>query len=90
MESLIEKIVIKLQKLPVSHLEKTLAFVDLLHRQNNLSVLPTDGDKSDVEVYDTSAEWQAFVNEYSGIWPDFPVAEEPRASLGQDVPRMPF
>ncbi|MGB3296593.1 MAG: hypothetical protein WBB01_26710 [Phormidesmis sp.] len=93
MEALIEKILIKLQRLPVSELETTLEFVDALDRQSDQSSSDDlDVDNSDISInrLDEQAKWQAFVQAYSGIWPDFPLVEEIREGMGEDVPREPF
>lgn len=93
MEALIDKIVSKLQRLPVSQLQTTLEFVNSLHELGDHSVsMPDDSEMSPEEIdrQQKQAAWEAVVQKTAGAWPDFPTVEEIRAGMGEDVPREPF
>ena len=88
METLIDEIVSKLQSMPVEKLETALALISSLEQQEQEKEI---GYKSEpAPQLDKQAQWRAFVNEYSGIWPDLPLAEELRAGMGEDLPRESF
>ena len=88
METLIDKIVSKLQSMPVEKVETALELINSLDQQASEPI--TNGSSKSLDQSEKQAKWQVFVDEYAGIWPDFPLAEELRAGMGEDVPREPF
>ncbi|MGB3291475.1 MAG: hypothetical protein WBB01_00620 [Phormidesmis sp.] len=90
MDAMIETIVSKLRRLSASKLQVILEFVNFMDWQEgkdedgNVAVDPLVANMSE---RDRVADWQAFINEYAGAFPDFPTAEEIRAGMGQDAPR---
>lgn len=87
MEVLIENIVDRLRRLSVPELQQVLTFASFLNWQNSQSASSSNGNSNSEGLDDREAEWQAIVNECSGAWPDFPSAEEIRATMGADIPR---
>ncbi|MEM6255441.1 MAG: hypothetical protein AAF821_21210 [Cyanobacteria bacterium P01_D01_bin.156] len=83
MEALIENIVDKLKRLSVTKLQMILDFANFLYWQESQQ------DSSE-ETTTRMSDWQAFVDEYAGTWTDFPMAEELRQNMGQDVVREEF
>ncbi|GAB4338486.1 MAG: hypothetical protein OHK0047_28730 [Leptolyngbyaceae cyanobacterium] len=45
---------------------------------------------SDITMTEAIQSWQQLVAELSGAWPDFPTADELRATLAQDLVREPL
>ena len=81
METVIETIVSKLQRLSITKLQIILEFVNFLDWQESRAATYSQEQKS---------AWSTLVKECAGAWPDFPTSEEIRENMGQDLPRESF
>lgn len=99
MEALIAKIVGKLRQMPISKLETALELIEIIDYQEAQSLHTPEDEGQTVEektliTPEEPESWQAFVNQYSGIWSDLPiepiVEKNDLSGIGQDAPREPF
>lgn len=84
MDAMIETIVSKLRRLSASKLQVVLEFVNFMDWQEGEaeeSSVVVDPLVANMSERDRVADWQAFINEYAGAFPDFPTAEEIRSGM---------
>ncbi len=78
-----EQIYELVKAMPEAQANMVLMFAELVGRR--------DSGASEAEAVGKDDEaWRSLIQELSGTWPDFPMAEALRATAGQDVAREPL